>query len=373
MYLKTLSLKNFRNFASQDFEFHPQFNFIFGKNAQGKTNIMEAIYYISELKSFRTANKSDLILNGMQQSGLKAIFEKDGLTWGFDIHLCADSRQVLLNDKKPPSARSYHEVIPLILFEPRHIYLFRDSPSVRRQYLNRGLYLQDVGVLTLIHDYEKIVNQKNRLLKERPDPHLLAVWNEKLADAGARLLLGRINWLNNIHGHIAGEYRMLSRTKENITLSYQSRHHIFGMDDAGGLSHSFLKERLLSKIHQLQHEEIRRRESLVGPHRDDFRIFLGERDLGTFGSQGENRSAVIALKLAQLKMFAQKYKKTPLFLLDDVTSELDADRCSYLFSYLRDETTQVFLTTTDNNFSHADFQGHSRRFLVEHGRVSRLE
>jgi len=371
MHLRTLTLKNFRNFISQKFQFNPEFNFIFGKNAQGKTNIMEAIFYLSELKSFRTSNRHDLITNEADFTKIEASFEKQELNWDILITLSSTERKVLLNNKKPQSRQEYYELIPLILFEPRHIYLFRDSPAQRRQYLNRALYVQDVGFLRLMRDYDKVVSQKNRVLKDSFDLSLLDVWNEKLIELGSQIIFLRLKWFHEIKEYLAVEYKALSQGPERFHLGYKpARDLLTDYANPAQLLPQELKEILGAKVADKRNDEINRRETLVGPHRDDFHAFLDDRHLGQYGSQGENRSAVIALKLAQLKMYAHKFQRTPLFLLDDVASELDEDRCQYLFSYLQNESTQVFLTTTENNVRGANFKGHATSFLVERGQVS---
>jgi DNA replication and repair protein RecF len=369
MPLSRLSLKHFRNFEHLALEFHPEFNFIYGKNAQGKTNLIEAVHYLSTLKSFRAAEKTDLIAHGAEFAGLSARFEKDGLAWDIAVSLTPERRQVLVNGKKPATRAEYHALVPLILFEPRDIYLFRDAPTERRRYMNRALFLQDPGFLATSADYDKIVAQKNRLLKDRAPLSQIEVWNERLADLGARIIAARKAWFDSIREELAREYRAISGTREEFVLDYApSQNLLSSLPQA--LSPESIRDALAAKLHERLHDEIERREAFVGPHRDDFTARLDGRPLGARGSQGENRSAVIALKLAQIKVFAAKFGMTPIFLLDDVASELDATRCRYLFKYLQGESAQVFLTTTENDLMHGEFEGHSRSFLIENGAVT---
>lgn len=373
MPLKRLTLKHFRNFEHLELDFHPEFNFIYGKNAQGKTNLIEAVHYLATLKSFRTAEKTDLIANGAEFAGLGARFEKDGLEWDIAVSLTPEHRQVLVNGKKPATRAEYHALVPLILFEPRDIYLFRDAPTERRRYMNRALFLQDAGFLSTSADYDKIVSQKNRLLKDRAGASQIEVWNERLAEIGARIIAARKAWFDSIREELAREYRAISGTNEEFALDYRpSQNLLLPLSPRGEGSHRdtpLIHEALAEKLRARLYEEIERREAFVGPHRDDFSARLNERLLGARGSQGENRSAVISLKLAQIKVFAAKFGKTPLFLLDDVASELDETRCRYLFTYLRDESAQVFLTTTENDLTRGEFEGHSKSFLIENGTV----
>ena len=370
MQLQSLQLAHFRNFEQQKLNFHPQFNFIFGKNAQGKTNIMEAIYYLAELKSFRTNDKSGLIQKQQDFAKVLAHYQKDNLNWDIEIVLNQKSRKVLVNGKKPKTRKDYYEMIPLVLFEPRDIYLFRDSPSKRRKYLNRALFIQDANFLKLLSDYEKIITQKNKVLKDFGHNDLLDVWNYKVAELGSEIIHLRPKWFLSLHEFLEKEYKEISKTNESFHLKYKVAKDVINPQEDYNLSKEDIRQKLTDKLSQNLQHEINRRESLVGPHRDDFIAYLDDREIGEFGSQGENRSAIIALKMAQLKMFSAKYQKTPLFLLDDVASELDQYRCEYLFSYLRDERSQVFLTTTENSHISSEFTGKSASFLVEAGSIS---
>lgn len=376
MAVKSLSLRHFRNITTLDLELDPGFNFFFGKNAQGKTNVIEAIYYLAELKSFRASNKNDLLRKGAEFARLEARVEKDGLESTVQVQLTPASKKVLVNDKKPKSRKDYAEFIPVLLFEPRHIYLFRDSPSERRRYMHRALYLQDPATLVLLRDYDKVITQKNKILK---DPLLqngqshshIAAWNDRLIQLGSQIFHKRLQWFQQLKNYLAEEYRSLSGSEEVLNFTYQPSQGLFDeREDAAELSEAEIQFLFGAKLKEKQNEELARREAFVGPHRDDFLAKLDDREIGPYGSQGENRSAVIALKLAQLKLFSDKFAKTPLFLLDDVASELDADRCHYLFSYLRDESVQAFLTTTENDRITEDFAGKSRSFLVQNGEVT---
>lgn len=362
MHLKLLTIKNFRNIASANLEFSPEFNFFFGKNAQGKTNLIEAIFYLSQLKSFRTHNRAELIRSGAAESCLGAQFAKDDLTWEIALIVTEAERQVTLNNKAPGRNGEYAKLIPLILFEPRHIYLFRDSPAKRREYLNRALYLHDVGFIELWRDYEQVLRQKNKLLKESGRADLLSLWDEKLVALGSEIVWRRAQWFREMAAYLTREYRELTHTREGFALTYRP---CVPADEQAQIAAAFFAQLKLRSG-----EERERREAIVGPHRDDFVAHLDGRALGDFGSQGENRSAVVALKLAQLKLFAAKFAKVPLFLLDDVASELDPTRCDTLFSYLAQEHTQVFITTTSEGPLSPLYCGHAKGFFVENGTLA---
>jgi len=353
-------------------EFDSGFNFFFGKNAQGKTNIIEAIHYLSQLKSFRTSDKTDLIQKNADFAQLSATIHKDALTSEIEITLTPNGRQTLVNGKKPKSQKEYGELLPVLLFEPRHIYLWRDAPSERRKYLNRALYLQDPGFLEVVRDYEKIITQKNKILKEPSFQNgssrmHLEVWNERLAEVGAAIIVKRLNWFATIAEYLSKEYQAVSQTSEVLRFVYQPSENLCAPDALP--NQDTIQKNFHALLCEKQNEEMARREAFVGPHRDDFSATLDARNIALYGSQGENRSAVIALKLSQLKMFFAAFQKMPAFLLDDVASELDAKRCEALFTYLRDKSVQAFLTTTENDRITRDFGGKSLCFEVCAGDV----
>jgi DNA replication and repair protein RecF len=371
MFLKSLTLHNFRNIEHLTIDWHPEFNFIFGRNAQGKTNLLEAIALLAQLKSFRTSDRRELMRTGTELARIDGILEKDDLSWEMSVTLTASERHVTLNGKKPPTRKAYHGLLPLILFEPRHIYLFRDTPSERRRFLNQAVFLQDTGFLELHTDYEKVIQQKNRLLKDRRDSDMIDVWNDRLITLGANIIAKRLRWLSEISTILAAEYEALAHSGETLSLTYLS-----SASGNAPLAHATTSEDIMAalteRLNLRRQDEIDRGESLVGPHRDDFLAQLNDRALGRLGSQGENRSAIIALKLAQLKCYTQTHGKTPLFLLDDIASELDEERCHHLFTYLARESAQVFITTTEKRIEDADFAGHFRSFFVASGSVTVL-
>ncbi len=364
MHLQTLSLKNFRSYKNQTLDFDQGFNFIFGRNAQGKTNLLEAIHFISYLKSFRTSTREDLIFNGEDQSLIEAKCYRDEVTDDIRIVLDINSRQVFLNGKKPTLLSNYYGILPVILFEPSEVYLFRDSPSKRRRFIDRALFLDDPQTLKVVRDYEEVVSQKNKLLKEgffQNDE--LEIWNERLISLGARLIFNRLQWIERINPLLQKEYLSIANEDPQARIVYKSSF----LQQAGSIDE--ITENLRLSINEKSDEEKRRRETLVGPHRDDWSFMIDERSMGDRGSQGENRSGVIALKAAQIKLYQQKHQQTPIFLLDDVISELDSRRSDALFDTLIKAHGQVFLTTTEAVKIPKNINSQGLSFLIENGRV----
>ncbi|MDO8518753.1 MAG: DNA replication and repair protein RecF [Deltaproteobacteria bacterium] len=364
MLLKSLHLKNFRNYRDQSFTFHPHFNLIIGDNAQGKTNLLEAIYYLGYLNPFRPATKEEMILSGEAAGMIEATLSDEGFQSEVKIVLEPHSRKVSMNGKKPETRR----IVPVLLFEPREVYLFRESPSVRRHFLDKALLLNSPEIYPAQKDYEEIIRQKNRLLKETEGGSLmdqLPVWNEKLVETGAHLIFQRLRWMEAINGELPAAYHRLLPGTENLIATYECR--LPGISSL--LDESEIRKILAAALEEKKGEEIRRRESAVGPHRDDWSCFLDGRGLGVQGSQGENRSAVIALKWAQVNLVQKKEGKPPIFLLDDVCSELDLGRKKSLLTTLAQTPGQVFLSTAEPGEITPYFNEKGSSFLIEDGRV----
>lgn len=383
MHIHNLTLKNFRNYRDQQVELHPHFNFVFGRNTQGKTNLLEAIYYLGYLKSFRTTVRDHLIFGGEPTAVIEADLNTPPVSHSIRIILEAKKREVWLNQKRPQLFRDYYGLVPVLLFEPGDVYLFRESPSQRRRFINQAIFLDHPASLKTLKAYDEVLAQKNRILKEGGGRFSeLEVWNEQLARLGAYIIKQRIEWIGKMNEVVKEEYRNLSRGREEVKVVY----HTIVTDQrpgtrdqglkalnhwslvTGHLSEEEIHDALQGLIREKEGEEKRRGESIVGPHRDDFSLMIDDRSVGEFGSQGENRCAVIALKLSQMKLYEKGHQKPPIFLLDDVVSELDLGRAEGLFSTLQTTPGQVFITATEKSKLSNDFKEKGAYFLVEGGR-----
>lgn len=319
------------------------------------------------LKSFRTSTRTDLIRNGEGFSIVESALENQGLDYAIRIVIEANRKAVQLNGKKPDFFKDYYGLVPILLFEPRDVYLFRESPSIRRQFLGRALFLDQPIYLKIQRDYEEVLAQKNRLLKEafnRDVKEEVAIWNEKLARLGAEIVHRRLVWIEKVNGHLSSEYQNISKGNEEVRIEYQTalplgENGVPSLTDVEALLHGLILER--------SGEEFRRRESVVGPHRDDWMVLVNGDPIGSLGSQGMNRSAVIALKSVQVHIYEYEHGFPPLFLLDDVASELDRERTEALFSYLSRTKGQVFMTTTEPQLLGDRFRDNGTTFLIDHG------
>lgn len=369
MFLKNLRLSRFRNYADLCVELDPRFNVFVGRNAQGKTSLIEAVYYFAFLKSFRAADKGDLIQDGAAQATLQTTLIKDDLDYALDVHLEARKRRVTVNGKSPQNRLEYDNLLAVILFEPSDVYLFRSSPSHRRKYMGRSLFTKDPRTLKDQTDYDKILMHKNRLLKD-PFPAVdeLRLWNDQLAMVGARIVASRMAWMRAVNGHLSDFYGRFAGDGKPVELRYLSKLGL-SHQELEGLSLADIQKTFEEGIARRAFDERRRGESLVGPHRDDWTFLLGGQDVAARGSQGENRTAVMALKSAEGKVVEDERGHKAIFLLDDVASELDESRIKALMETLGEWASQVFVTSTDT-VDFRPFLGHeSRAFVVENGGV----
>lgn len=371
MWIKTLSLRNYRNIPSTEISPNQRLNIVIGSNAQGKTNLLEAIYYFAYLSSFRPAERRDLIFMSQDQAVVEASVTTDISDHQIRIGISPAGRNVRVDGKIPPTLKDYCEIIKLVLFSPTDVGIFHETPSTRRRFLRLALFLEDPIAWELEVRYRDGVQQKNRLLKEaRGESNLndqLAVWNNQLAVLGAEVTSKRLLWVERLNDLLGTCYQELTGTKDRLFVRYQADY----LQHEGSASPSVneLREYLAGRIAERGPEELRRREALVGPHRDDWKVFLNDRPLSQYGSQGECRSTAVALRLAQVRMFEKKEGYYPIFLLDDLSSELDQKRVEACFDLLASHAGQVFVTSSSAEPIARSLKATATSFLVEGGKV----
>ena len=353
MKLSKLTLKHFRNYADLSLPCSPQLNILLGKNGQGKTNLLEAVYFLSHTKSNRTGSDRELLQHGQPQALLMAEIlpaHFEGLlTLTAQLSLADETSRLKTSFKiNGTPARSRSAVlgyIPSVGFFLSDLLLLRGTPENRRQWLDAATTQYDKRHLAYASEYHRIRQQKSRLLKNDPQTISAAhldTWNDQLARAGAQLMASRMQYISMAEHPAMARYAELSATQETLSLAYKSDSVT---DTDGPIDVPQLTALLQTQLIQRQPEEIRRGTCLVGPHRDDVVFCLNDRDAATYGSQGQQRSIVLALKLTELSLLQTRLGEAPVLLLDDVMAELDPDRQAYLMANLPPEA-QVFLTTT---------------------------
>ena len=338
MKLQRIQIHSFRNIINAELFPDERFNIIVGDNAQGKTNILESIFLLGTMKSFRMVKNADLITYNFPFSLVKGWGVRDGVVREISLSIRASGKKAFVDQKPVVRPSDFFGTINTVVFSPEDISMIRGLPEMRRRYLDRAIFSGDTGYLSIHHEYFKILKNRNALLK-KGDTDGLAVWTERLADAGARLMEKRETFIEEIQGLFREYYCSIAGLEEHAFLRYHSR--IIEKNR----SRNSLCDALHHALVKSTAEELRRGTTLFGPHRDDLECMLNSKPLNHHGSQGEQRSFILALKMAEIE-YPEKDGDPPVLLLDDMTSELDRSRSGNLMEFLRRKEMQVFITTT---------------------------
>lgn len=346
MIIRSLKLKNYRNYDLLDMTFDPKTNILYGDNAQGKTNILEALYLTGTTKSHRGTKDRDMIQFGHDESHLETIVEKKGAAFQIDMHLKKNSPKGIAIDKIPiRRASELFGIVQFVFFSPEDLNIIKDGPAGRRRFIDLELSQLDKIYLSNLSNYNRIINQRNSLLKDLyGQEHLLEtldIWDMQLAAYGTKILERRREFVEQVNEIISDIHFKLTGGRERIRLIYE--------ESRGNLTF----EQALRKYRE---RDIRMKSTTVGPHRDDLCFVSNDEiDIRKFGSQGQQRTAALSLKLSEIELVKRIINDTPILLLDDVLSELDKHRQNYLLESIHDIQTVITCTGLDefvnNRFS----------------------
>lgn len=357
MQLQHLALSNFRNYSTVHLAIHPQVTHIVGDNAQGKTNLLEAIFFLGRGRSFRTSQCADVIRQGAEAAYIRSSVTHNDLVDELGIEI-GSRRRFVRNGKgiRRPDRSWPH----MILFAPEETFLFKAAPSMRRDYLDTLIEGMDPAYGEIWAHFARVLRHRNQLLRnawQEPRAKIvasLAPWTDQLVQWGGQVIAARQRWIGELVGCLPGVYRQFAGIDGDLEVAYLP--HVADVVDFS------------TTLRVREEEEIARGMTVVGPQRDDWRVRLSGRDLHQFGSQGQHRSVVLALKIAELELARRLYDRTPVLLLDDVASELDPTRAQAFFTALERLTGQILLTTT--HIDRAVYQPrHSSTVTVRQGAV----
>ncbi len=319
-------------------EFDSATNIFYGDNAQGKTNILESIYLCGTTKSHRGTKDRDLIRFGEEESHIEAVVEKNSVPFKIDIHLKKNSPKGIAINKIPiKKASELFGIINIVFFSPEDLNIIKNGPAERRRFVDLELAQLDKVYLSDLTNYNRIINQRNKLLKDCYNQEelldTLSVWDMQLAHYGNKIINRRNKFISQLNEIIEKVHNQLTGNKENIKVYYEP--------SIGNLS---LEESILKN----REKDIRFKSTSVGPHRDDICIMTNGIDIRKFGSQGQQRTAALSLKLAEIELVKMVIGDTPILLLDDVLSELDKHRQNYLLDSIKDIQTLITCTGLDD-------------------------
>ncbi len=342
MFIKSLKLKDYRNYDLLNLEFDKATNIFYGDNAQGKTNILEAVYLSGTTKSHRSSKDRDLIRFQCEESHIETVVVKNGVPYQIDMHLKKNSPKGIAINRIPiKKATELFGLMNFVFFSPEDLNIIKNGPSERRRFMDLELSQLDKLYLKDLTSYNRIVNQRNKLLKDASfQPSLLDtldIWDMQLISYGKKIISRRKQFIQEVNEIIDEVHSKLTGGKEKIILSYES--------GCGTLS---LEEAVLRN----RERDIKMKSTSAGPHRDDICFRIGDIDIRRFGSQGQQRTAALSLKLSEIELVKKIIKDTPVLLLDDVLSELDKNRQNYLLDSIHDIQTLITCTGVDEFVNH---------------------
>lgn len=362
MRLRQLAVSNFRNISSLRIEPGERFNLFYGLNGQGKTNLLEAIHLLGSPRSFRAARLPELIRHGEPISQVNGTVESNGIRNQMRLLLEAAGRRVEIDSKAIHRASELHGKLNTVVFSPDDSGMVRMGPETRRRYMDRAVYMSDLGYLHSWHDYQRILKQRNVLLKSS-DRSGLDIWTEKLADTGADVIERRIRFVAVLDRKLRKHYATISGNSETCGISYRP-------EGVRSTEREQIRNELIELFQRHERSDERYGTTTAGPHRDDLTFLLEERSLKSFGSQGQQKSFVMSLKMAEMDNLMDIFGESPLLLLDDMSSELDAGRNRNLLEFLIARDIQVFITTTERSPVLLEAAPHCAVFRVEDGNLT---
>lgn len=337
MIIKSLELADFRNYESLNISFSDGVNILYGDNAQGKTNILEAIYLSATTKSHKGSKDKDIIRFGCEEAHIRTYLYKDEATTKVDMHLRGNkTKGIAIDNQKIKKAADLLGLLNVVLFSPEDLSIIKDGPDKRRRFMDMELCQLDSFYLYNLNNYNKIVNQRNKLLKEmymnESLMDTLGIWDSQLVSYGSKIIERRKLFVKQLNEIIDDIHYKISGNKENLVIVYEP---------------DVLEEEFETKLSQSKIRDVKLKQTTVGPHRDDFSFYIGDIDVRKFGSQGQQRTAALSLKLAEIELVKKITGDTPVLLLDDVLSELDSNRQNYLLNSIGNVQTIITCTGLD--------------------------
>lgn len=361
MKIKSLKLKNFRNYDLLSLDFDSETNIFYGDNAQGKTNILEAVYLLGTTKSHRGTKDRDLIQFEKEESHIESFVEKNGIDYQIDIHLKKNSPKGIAINKLPiRKASELFGIVNLVFFSPEDLNIIKNGPAERRRFIDLELSQLDKVYLNNLTNYNRIINQRNHLLKEMGyENHknlmdTLEIWEMQLVQYGNKIIERRTEFVEEINDIISFIHRKLTGDREELKVVYEPSNKNLSLEQA---------------LKKNREKDLKMKSTSVGPHRDDICFLAGDLDIRRYGSQGQQRTAALSLKLSEIELVKRTIHDTPVLLLDDVLSELDKHRQNYLLDSIYDIQTLITCTGVE------DFVNHrfsiNKVFYVQNGQVTK--
>lgn len=369
MILKEIEISNFRNYSHLSLEFSKNINIIYGNNGQGKTNLLESIYVLAFTKSHRSFIDNNLIKKNEMSASLKGTILND-ISYKLDLLLNSNSKQIKIDNKKAPKISSYITKTNIIIFSSEDIELIKGGPLNRRKYLNIQLSQLSENYYQTLNDYNKLLKMRNDCLKkinnnEYVDMNYFNIITEYLINKSVFIYQMRNKYIERLNKVCPNVFEEISKLKGfHINYNFQLSQTTFDKES--------IKNKLKEIYAKEYQKEVMAKTTLYGPHRDDFAFYLNDQDLKSFGSQGQQKMAILALKLSEIEIFKDYKKTNPIILLDDVFSDLDNNKKNNLLKHI-DKDSQVIITTTELDNIDSNILKGAKCILIENGKVVKEE
>ena len=354
MYIKSLELKNYRNYENLCINISPGTNILYGDNAQGKTNVLEAIYLCGTTKSHRGSKDKEMIRFDQDESHIRMMVKKDGVSHKIDMHLKKNKSKGIAIDGVPiRKASELFGIVNIVFFSPEDLNIIKNGPAERRRFLDSEICQLSRLYMIELANYNKVVAQRNKLLKEISFSGRMAdtleIWDEQMVRYGTSIISERKKFISRLNDILSEIHQNLTGGKEQILITYEP---------------NVSEEAFSEELKAGRERDLRFGQSYTGPHRDDFCVRVNDIDIRKYGSQGQQRTAALSLKLAEIRLVEEEIHDTPVLLLDDVLSELDGSRQNYLLQSIHSIQTLITCTGLDE-FVENHFEANSVFQVVE--------
>ena len=371
MIITRLNLTDFRNIRSGEVLPHPHFNILSGHNGAGKSNILEAIYIMSNVKSFRNGKNADLVNLNCKQAEINLAVERSGVTKDLRAEIGERRKKFWINQNAIKSFSDYAGSLRTVIFSPADLRLLHGSSKERRAFIDRIVCNVQPVHLVDLQNFETALKSRNRLLKDpQPDRILLEAYTDQFCPLAARIISRRHEVLSAIEPTIRDVFHSIFAPDFHVRCAYFSKwkRDQSGEPDTAQTTPQALEETLRDHLASTRHAERRAGFTLVGPHRDDIKVALNDLPTREYASQGQARAIVLAMKITEIRYIETINQECPVLLLDDVSSELDRTRNEQLFSFIRELSAQTFITTTDRRF--IGIEEDLAEWLIKNGELS---
>ncbi|UOF91760.1 DNA replication/repair protein RecF [Fodinisporobacter ferrooxydans] len=381
MFVTALQAKQFRNYQSLAIEFSPTANLIVGQNAQGKTNILEAILMLAVAKSHRTNKDQEMIRWGSEKATISASINRSERRYKLELDVLKKGKRALINGVEKRKMSDFVGHLNIVLFAPEDLTLVKGSPQIRRKFMDLEIAQMSPKYLYHLSQYQKVLQQRNSILKNgqqqsiRSIQPILAVWDEQIIEHGIKVIRKRYEFIHKLQKYANQIHQQISGGREDLSLSYVSSIPIFLPDttckeEMNPLSAEQMREVYINQLEQRMPQDLQRGSTSIGPHRDDVQVSIHDKPVDIYGSQGQQRTAALSMKLAEIDLIKEEVGEYPILLLDDVLSELDEQRQQHLVKSMG-EKVQTFITATTTYGLEIFLKNHAEVFSVNSGIITK--